>query len=113
MSTTGGWGIPFLGCISLSSGLWTLIILGGVQAIHALKPPQESKIVSNMDQPWLQQSLVLPELKQSGDCLKISFRAKHTVNVRTIGRPNVCTTPEEFNDLVASSVVNSHMPRKH
>ena len=63
MSNKGGWGLLFLGCISLSSGLWVVIILGGVEASQALKSPQESKIVRNMDQSRLHPSPIPPELK--------------------------------------------------
>ena len=73
MSSIGGWGIPFLGCISLSSGLWVVIILGGAEAIQALKSPQESKIVRNMDQSRLQPSPIPPELKTIRGLLKDKF----------------------------------------
>lgn len=45
MQKTNGWGIPFLGCISLSCGLWALIILSGGQLIQALSPFQDSQMV--------------------------------------------------------------------
>lgn len=75
MSNIGRCGIPFLGCISLSSGLWVVIILGGVEAIQALKYPQESKIVRNMDQSRLNPSPspILPELKTIRGLLKDKF----------------------------------------
>ena len=73
MSNIGGWGLTFLGCISLSSGLWVVIILGGVEAIQALKYPQESKIVWNMDQSRLHPSPIPPELKTIRGLLKDKF----------------------------------------
>ena len=73
MSNIGGWGLPFLGCISLSSCLWVVIILGGVEAIQALKYPQESKIVWNMDQSRLHPSPIPPELKTIRGLLKDKF----------------------------------------
>ena len=73
MSNIGGWGLLFLGCISLSSGLWVVIILGGVEAIQALKSPQESKIVRNMDQSRLHPSPIPPELKTIRGLLKDKF----------------------------------------
>ena len=73
MSNIGGWGLPFLGCISLSSGLWVVIILGGVEAIQALKSPQESNIVGNMDLSRLHPSPIPPELKTIRGLLKDKF----------------------------------------
>ena len=73
MTNVGGWGIPFLGCISLSSGLWVVIILGGVEAIQALKSPQEIKIARNMDQSRLRPSHIPPELKTIRGLLKDKF----------------------------------------
>ena len=46
MEKIGGWGIPFLGCISLSSGLWAVIILGGGQVFKAVNILQESHMPS-------------------------------------------------------------------
>ena len=56
--------MPLLGCISLSSGLWVVIILGGVEAIQALKSPQEIKIVRNMDQSRLRPSPIPSALEK-------------------------------------------------
>ena len=66
-------GIPLLGCISLSSGLSVVIILGDVEASQALKSPQESKIVRNMDQSRLHPSSIPPELKIIRGLLKDKF----------------------------------------
>ena len=45
MKKITGWGIPFLGCISHSSGLWAVIFLGGSQAIQAINSHQENQMV--------------------------------------------------------------------
>ncbi|QNI97185.1 hypothetical protein SynRS9902_01294 [Synechococcus sp. RS9902] len=50
-----------------------MIILGGVEAIQALKSPQESKIVRNMDQSRLHPSPIPPELKTIRGLLKDKF----------------------------------------
>jgi|TARA_E500000178_G_scaffold4407_1_gene4582 hypothetical protein len=49
MTNSKGWGIPFLGCISLSSGLWAAIILGGGQVTQALNSLQEGKIAKTTE----------------------------------------------------------------